>query len=359
MDKERLKQTYDKYSKYQPAAFFIAGFLFDIITLGRIDDPLSILQQTLYLVIIGRMLFYTNLEKAGLWVPPKWIAKVWHYENEALHFLLGSLLSSYTLFYFVSASISTSLIFMIFIGGILIANELPQFQRQSAAIKYGIYYLCLFSFLSFLTPIILQFVSLITLLIAMLLTLLVAWTTRNTSIKKGLDKKHVERLQVYPAVTVCASILILYFLKVLPPIPLSVQYLGVYHKVERSGDAYSLSYDRPFWKIWQNGAQTFLAQPGDKLNVFARIFSPTNMDDQVIFRWQNYVNDEWQTTDIIKMRVIGGRSEGFRSHAFKTNYQAGDWRVKVETLDGREMGRIDFTVEIVTPSERELKTDLQ
>ncbi|HEX4922592.1 MAG TPA: DUF2914 domain-containing protein, partial [Bdellovibrionales bacterium] len=54
----------------------------------------------------------------------------------------------------------------------------------------------------------------------------------------------------------------------------------------------------------------------------------------------------------------GGREEGFRGFTFKQNYQPGDWRVKIETTDGREIGRITFEVVAAdTVPVREFETD--
>jgi hypothetical protein len=359
MDLKTLKGLHDRHGRYLPAVFFVLGFIFDIFTLNQIDDPISIIQQAIYLVIVSRLLYFRTLETAALWSAPPRLAKIWIYQNEILHFFLGSLLSSYTLFYFVSASFSTSLIFMILMFGLLIANELPALQSRSLSLKSGLYYLCLFSFLSFVTPIILRSVSALTLALALALGLFVSWSARNALVKKTVDKTLADRVQLLPASAVAMSILVLYFLKLLPPLPVSVQYIGVYHKVEKQGEHYALSYDRPLWKFWQNGAQSFVAQPGDRIHVFARVFSPATMDDQVTFRWEFFERDKWNTTDVVKMRVFGGRSEGFRAFASKANYQAGEWRVKIETMDGREMARIYFDLELSDPSTREFRVDLQ
>ena len=41
---------------------------------------------------------------------------------------------------------------------------------------------------------------------------------------------------------------------------------------------------------------------------------------------------------------MGGRDGGYRGYSVKGNPQAGDWRVDIETIDGRLVGRIRFTV---------------
>lgn len=359
MDIQRIKDLHQKHSKYYPAAFFFFGFLFDIITLGRIDDVFSIVQQAVYLALIGLIIHFRQLELASIWHAPAKLVKLWGYQTEALHFILGSLLSSYTLFYFMSASLSTSLVFMILIMGLLVANELPSFQRQSLPLKSALYYLCLVSFLSYLMPIILRFVSVLTLLLAVIICLLIAYSNRQRLVKRGLDVLTANRSHLIPAASVCGTLLVLYFLKLLPPIPVSVQYMGIYHKIEKLQEKYALSYDRPFWAVWQNGAQIFKAQPGDKIHVFARIFSPATIDDNVVFKWEQYINDQWSPSDSVSIHVYGGRDEGFRAYAVKSNYQPGEWRVRIETADGREMGRISFDIETTALTEREFRVDYQ
>ena len=54
-----------------------------------------------------------------------------------------------------------------------------------------------------------------------------------------------------------------------------------------------------------------------------------------------------------------GAQQGFRGYGFKSNYQPGDWKVEVETTDGREIGRIYFVVENVPEGPRVLVTSMQ
>jgi hypothetical protein len=39
-----------------------------------------------------------------------------------------------------------------------------------------------------------------------------------------------------------------------------------------------------------------------------------------------------------------GRERGFSGYAYKQNWRPGQWRVAVETADGREIGRRAFSV---------------
>jgi hypothetical protein len=44
------------------------------------------------------------------------------------------------------------------------------------------------------------------------------------------------------------------------------------------------------------------------------------------------------------MTIAGGREGGYRGHTVKSRLDPGDWRVDVETHDGRVIGRIGFRV---------------
>jgi hypothetical protein len=46
----------------------------------------------------------------------------------------------------------------------------------------------------------------------------------------------------------------------------------------------------------------------------------------------------------VPIAVTGGREAGFAGVSFKQNWRSGDWRVIVESIDGREIGRRTFSV---------------
>ena len=151
---------------------------------------------------------------------------------------------------------------------------------------------------------------------------------------------------MYPALITFIMYTNLYGLGLVPPVPLSLKYIGIYHKVEKVNGEYLLSYHRPSWKFWQNGAQTFLAKPNDSIIAFATVFSPVSIKDQIMLNW--YFDDPkqgWVKWDSIPLSISGGRAEGFRGYGVKKNYQVGDWKVIISTSDQREIGRISFTVE--------------
>jgi Protein of unknown function (DUF2914) len=77
------------------------------------------------------------------------------------------------------------------------------------------------------------------------------------------------------------------------------------------------------------------------------VFSPSRFSDQVLLRWYRHESKGWALQDTIPIKIVGGREEGFRGYGVKTNYQTGAWKVQVETTDGREIGRIYFSIESI------------
>jgi hypothetical protein len=332
------------------AGFFVAGFLFDVLTLGRIDSWLTIAQQAVYLAIITAILLHQLRDRGQAPISP--LSKFYfEWRNAALHFFLGSLLSSYTLFFFKSSSLLVSFGFMAVLAGLLVANELPRFQRLGLPFKFALLGLCYLSFAAAVTPVATGSIGVFNFLLSMALGAL-------PLLALGFWLR-ARREVLVPLGSVLLVFLGFYFFRLIPPVPLSIPFMGVYHGVERTKEGYVLSHERPAWRFWHHGDQWFRAQGGDRLFVYFRIFSPGRFADQVQMRW--FWKDEkrgWALQDTIPIKIVGGREEGFRGYAFKTNYSFGDWKVQIETADGREIGRIYFDVQIAPQGERQFSAEL-
>ena len=162
----------------------------------------------------------------------------------------------------------------------------------------------------------------------------------------GEKKKNLEQLLV-PHAIVCLLFFVLYSFKVVPPLPLSLKYMGVFHKVEKLENSYQVSHENPWWKFWNHGDQEFVAWPNDKVYFFTNIFAPGGFDEKVYIHWLLETNDGLKTTDRIPLQITGGRSEGFRGYAYKQNFSEGDYQIRVESSEGIEIGRINLTIKKV------------
>jgi uncharacterized membrane protein len=342
--KDRAFAFYDQHEMRVNLGFFLGGFLFDVVTLSSIDDFFSIFQQVVYLVLVGSLLFAEFLVSAQVWAVPQWLHKPWEYRSAIVHFLLGSLLSIYSLFFLKSASVFSSLIFVGLIMGIMVANEMKRVQSRGDT-KIGLFVVCLFSFFSMLIPVALGFVGWIPFLLALSATGVTLWGIYRLLQRQVKDERLLRRHLILPGASVSGLFLLFYLLGWIPPVPLAVEEMGIYHGIEKRDGSYFLSHENPWYKPWNHGDQDFAARPGDRIHVFTKVFSPARFDDQVILHWQRFdVNNGWVTTDKIPMRVTGGRVGGYRGHASKGSFTEGAGRVAVETTDGREVGRISFNI---------------
>jgi len=391
--RSRALHYFEQHELKLSIAFFLGGFIFDVVTLSEIDDPLTILQQLVYLFIVGGIIYVEFVREAvpGAFQFPKWIEKIWDFRAFILHFLLGSLFSIYSLFFLKSASIFSSVVFVGLLMAVMVANELKSVQGSGLDIKISLFVVCLFCFYSLLVPVLLHHVGLVPFLISFGLTI-----ASVALIYKGLHKKltsaELHKRLTIPGVATATLFLLLYLVGWIPPVPLAAVKMGVYHRIEKARNAYAvveekpfwsflvpkhyyikaveagegataalgegltreplndkyvLYHEKPWWRFWKSGDQHFVARPGDKIYFFVAIFSPGGFNDSIFVRWQFHdAKKGWQGSDRIPVAITGGRKEGFRGFTTKANfdYGSGDWRISVETSDGREIGRMYFDV---------------
>src|SRR5690242_14283559 len=120
--RQKAEQFLESHRRWLALEFFVAGFLFDVFTLGRIDSALTLLQMGAYLLGTGILIVADILHQHKVFEPKGRVLKFWPWLIPAVHFLLGSLLSSYTLFYFKSTSVFTSVFYVVALSAILIMN---------------------------------------------------------------------------------------------------------------------------------------------------------------------------------------------------------------------------------------------
>jgi hypothetical protein len=312
---------------------FVAGFLFDFLTMQRIDAWLDLAFQLAYLGGLTALLVFHD--------------RKWPYHVEVLHFLYGGLLSAYVVLYFRSSTFARPLIFLVLLVTVMVVNEVPRVRSAGHRLRLGIYALCVLSFLAYFIPILVGRMGGWVFLLSLIVSGAIVWVVTRFLTEPGPERRRARLRLFAPAAGVLAAIAVLYALRLIPPVPLSVQFQGIYHRVERDARGYALTYDPPAWAPWRRDSRPFERRSGDRVYYFARVFAPTGFSHRVLIRWEVYDErrEQWLTTDRIPFNVVGGRAEGFRGWAVKANIAPGRWRVTAETDDGRAIGTISFTVQ--------------
>jgi hypothetical protein len=333
--------------KYTNLLFFVGGFIFDTIALKRIDSVLDLVYQFVYLGVIALIVLYQEKLKRGLWHPAGWIEKIWHHNVEALHFIYGGLLSAYVIFYFKSSTFSRSAFFLLLVIILMLANEMPQIKRYGSRMRLGLYAFCVASYLNYLLPVIIGRMGGWIFALAMALSAWIVGALVNRIAQMEPDPKRTRRVLGWAPSLILVLIVIIYINRWIPPVPLSMQFAGIYHRVEKQSDHYQLTSTKwPWYQFWRGDDRPFLARSGDALYCFVRIFGPRRFRDQVYLRWGYRApgRKTFYTSDRIPLAIYGGRGEGFRGYAVKSNYEPGVWRVDIETADGRPLGEVQFEV---------------
>lgn len=342
---ERAKKFYEEHEPACTVGLFVAGFLFDTLAVGRIDKLHNIIHQASYLSMCA---FFTGLElreRHGVFTPPERLKTAWRYHAGATHFMLGTLLNIYTLFFFKSASMGASFLFLAFLAGLLAVNELKPFESSGTLLRMSLFSLCLVSYFTYLIPTLMGRIGTLPFLGSLAAAgACVMALSRRLEARMPEQKAEVRKHVVYPFAAVAAGFALLYFAKIIPPVPLSLSEIGVYHEVKREGGRFALTSTRPRWKFWQRGDQTFLARPGDAIYCWISVFSPTNFKERLEVHWRFREPDGWGEPEVIPLPITGGRDEGWRGFTVKARHKPGRWRVEIVTSDGRELGRVDMTV---------------
>lgn len=327
---------------------FVAGFLFDFLTMQRIDAWTDLAFQLGYLAGLTGLLVNQHREATGRWSPGRLTQRWWRYNLEALHFLYGGLLSAYVVLYVRSSTIARPAAFLALLVGVMLINEVPRIRGAGYRLRLGLYGFCVLSFLTYFIPIVLGRIDAWVFLLSLLSSAAVVWQVAGWLAPWGADRA-VARMRLFaPAAGVLVLIGVLYVLRLIPPVPLSVQFHGVYHDVRREAGGYTLVYEEPpAWALWRRDSRPFERRAGDRLHYFARVFAPSRFRHRVMIRWEIFdaARGSWTTTDRIPLNVLGGRAEGFRGTAVKSNVMPGRWRVTAETEDGRAIATLSFRVE--------------
>lgn len=325
---------------------FAAGFLFDLATMRRIDAWTDLAIQLFYLAALTILLVYQHREARGRWQPPAVIQRVWAHNVEVLHFFYGGLLSAYVVLYLKSSTRARPLVFFLLLVALMFLNEMPQVRRAGYRLRLGLYAFCVVSFLNYFVPLLIGRMSDWVFLLALTLSAGVVWAVADRLAATEPERKNVRARLFAPALAVCLMLGGLHLFRLIPPVPLSVQFQGIYHAVRREDRAFVLTYEKPpLYLFWRRDSRPFRKEPGDRLHYFVRVFAPARFQHEVFARWDYRGAGGWRTRDRIRLPIVGGRSRGFRAYAVKSNFEPGRWRVTAETEDGRAMAAVTFTVE--------------
>lgn len=341
---------------FMPAVFFFSGVTYDTLTLTRIDRLQDNLLLLIYLLLLGVLIVLTGRlgiepapdheQLAALSPFARWVLRVRPYYPMAVQFLLGSLFSAYAIFYSRSATLTSTAIFFVLLVALLIVNEFLRDRLSSLRLLVSLYALVCFAFFTFFLPVMTGYMNSVIFLVGAGLSAGVTFRVVQSIYRNNPDRSKREAVGVTAPAFVLIGLLVgFYFLNWIPPVPLSLKFGGIYHEVKKAGDRFELSFDKKWYQVWKRSDTTFPAD--EPIYCFTAVFAPVDLNTTVYHHWYFRANDSKPFThaDRIPIKISGGREGGYRAYTFKQRLNPGDWRVDVETEDGRIVGRVSVQVE--------------
>lgn len=339
----------------------VGGFIVDFLTLRRVDGVFDNILLAIHLLLSGVavVLLFSKDAKLGNTLNIKKYASRIEY---VMLFSFGALFSGSIIFYSKSASFSSSWPFLLLLLILMLGTEFQKKYFQRLIFQINFYYIALFSYLIVLVPVFQKdmgpdifLVSGIFSLVFISILFLFLFIIDKQKLRKYLKKMVAGIFSIFIVFN------FLYFTNIIPPIPLSLKFSGVYHSVYRVSSAnyvgmYEPSEPMLFWKKRSN---TVHRESGGSVYVFSAVFAPTKLNTKIYHQWQYFdrVEKKWKDSSKIELDVSGGRQDGFRGYSLKRSLENGKWRVVVETERGQKLGQIKFNI-VSKTSGLELKEEL-
>jgi hypothetical protein len=335
------------YRHWLTVAFFL-GFVTDFLLLNQIDNSFdnAILLTYVILATLSLLLFYVGIaEKA----PERTVYYLSRYMPLLMQYSFGGLLSGMLIFYGRSGDFFASAPFFLLIIAVIVANELIKKRSERLLYNILVYFTGIFSYLVLIVPVVLKEMGELIFFASGVLALLVM-----ALLLKALSViiPHFLVLEKRAIIFLIGSFYMLfntfYFFNIIPPIPLSLTELSIYHNVEKTlQGGYRLTKETagwldklPFLPV------TFHPVPGGAAYCFARVYAPTDMVATIVHRWEYYEEDNgWVTRFTLPYQISGSNKSGYRGFTRLANLEDGKWRCGVETERGQVLGREVFTVD--------------
>jgi hypothetical protein len=324
-----LIERFPRAGKYAPAVFFIGGFLWDALTLGRSIKPIDLWILGLYLIgaIVILLLLGRGTEFRGS-----------QYVGFALEFLFGGIFSALFSFYFLSSGGLGGYLFVLALAALLVGNEFLGNRYSELTLSWTMFTLCALMFFNFALAHVFRSINTFWFYLGTIIAVLLV------AILRSLARR--ESASIVPSIGVASLLVILHVFNLIPPVPLVKKQMVIAHDVHREGNAYLARVERPGWRIWRMSSPIFHRRDGEPVYCFTSVFIPNGIKTTIRHRWEHLDDStgDWTTMDVRPFPIEGGRQGGYRGYTLKQNLIPGRWRVTAESEVGETIGFVDFTV---------------
>lgn len=340
------KRATDQYTRLQwliGPLLLVGGILWDYATL-RIDRLADNLLLALYLVLLAGCITVQLRESLGTGLP-RWLETRVHWTRYLAHFLLGGLLSAYFIYFFTGAPLLRAAAWLVVLAGAALAVEfLPAWSRLPALLAPILAAVTFHFGLAGLPVLLGDFVGPVLPLMMSIGLCALVHIAATLPYRRKKIRKQFNRTLLGSSLGVAGVLfieLLAFEADLIPPLPLTLMQVTIApeehgeYAADPATDALA-GIGFPPKVMWT---------PGLRVEARTPVFLPARMETTVLHVWEHWDTDDWVRTDAISLDVRGGRREGFRTYSRKRSLIPGLWRVRVTTVDGRELGRVRFDLQ--------------
>ncbi len=342
-----MRNWYARFERPISSASLVGGFVFNALTLKRVDLFLENFWVIAHLLVVAVCIVWINrLENEN--EEEKNPSKVNFWLVNVLQFFFGGLLSTYLVFYFRSGDLSSSWPFILILVLAFWANESLKSRYARMSFQISLFYLSLFAFTIFFVPVILKDTGSLIFLLSGAVSLTLMGIFLLILFAAAQERFRQSIKIVFSAVAgIFLAVNLLYFTNIIPPIPLSLIDGGVYHSIMKNpAGNYIVKYEDTGWRAYMTLYPDVHLTASDPVYVYSAVFSPPGFHTVIVHEWQydDPSSFAWSDSERIELPVVGGREGGFRTYSMKTGITPGHWRVTVATLKGAVIGRVRFHI---------------
>lgn len=346
---ERLVRFWVRYERHIGLGAVFVGFTFDLLLAKSPESVTDNLLLLAYLFLAAVIIVLLNMRSRA------------QMERESrteplvllfvLQFCFGGLASNLLVLYGKSGTFGGSAIFIGVLVAFIFGNEF--FKNRYAQLQFNIavYYFLVLTYLTIAIPtFVLHAIGARVFLIsgvASLVVIAIFLSFISVFVFRRKQRRHFWQVSAIVLAIFCIFNG-LYFLNIIPPVPLSLKDVGVYHtlKRDRAGN-YIATYEPPAWYVfWRNTSSVYTTTPGANSYCFSAVYAPSDLSTAIVHRWERYnpVSKKWEAQSVVSFPIQGGRQGGYRGWSNKLGLTEGNWRCDIETQRGQLIGRIGFTV---------------
>lgn len=340
-------KKYKQYLKHTTTFLFVFGFFTDMVLLPDVNSPVTKYIGLSYILAIGALIAFRE------WVIARNTAdekekRLFSFSSFGIAYFSGAALSFVFVYALRSAALSVSWPLFLILILCMIANEVFATHTYRFTMDIIVLFTALLFYVLFNAPFIMNTQNDIVFYASIGISIVIAllYIASISSISETSEEE-TARMNAL-GVGIPMFIGMLYFLNMIPAVPLSLTEGGVYHYVERSeSGSYQVLEERDerFLKKFRNKIHT-ISETENDVYFLSAVRAPKNMTAPITHVWEYYDEKKgaWITSTTVSFMLSGGRDDGYRAYSHKGGIFEGRWRVTVKVADKRIVGRVSFLI---------------